>query len=84
MKKKPLFIVLAFATLSVAAYLRAKATKLQLTFHTAVTANGVRVYANFTTNMAAGCPTYLLTAGGMARTLFTVAYRVKQAYLVCN
>ena len=84
MKKTPIFIFLAVAILSVLAIIHATATKLQVYFHTAVTADGLRVYGNFTTNMAQGCPTYLATASGTAKTLFTVLAKLKQAYLKCN
>jgi hypothetical protein len=83
MKKTPLFILLACISLSVAVFIRARASKLQATFHTAVTVNGIKVYADFTTNIV-NCPLYLLTSGGIYKTLFTVRYRVKQAYLICN
>ncbi|MBN8856224.1 MAG: hypothetical protein J0H07_30475 [Sphingobacteriales bacterium] len=84
MKKTHLFVVIAFGTLSVTAFLRAQAGRLQAVFHTAVTVNGIKVYANFTTNISRGCPVFLLTAAGTARTLFTAPYRLKQAYLKCN
>jgi hypothetical protein len=82
MRKKPLFSWLAVITLSAAVYIHTRASKVQATFHTAVTTNGVKVYANFTTNVTS-CPLYLQTASGMAKTLFTVVYRVKQAYVSC-
>jgi len=75
-----MFIMAGSLILALAAFFHSKGNMASGAFTTAVNADGMRVYGNFTTT--AGCQIFLVTNNSQVfQTLYTIVYRVKTAYL---